>query len=156
MAAPNRLVTVFATPVLDTAIFASGDSLHTADMTFDRVVQEEAGSGLIKSVVILDRDAEGANLELWLFTRALANTTHTANSAWNLHDSDLPYFIDAIPVGTWYAGSANKVGISAQNLDIPFKCEADTTKLYGVLVTRATPTYTAAGDITVGIRIDRG
>lgn len=154
MARPGRMVCSNATPVLDTLIYASGDVLHTADLTFDNVVEEPAGTGLIKQCEVWDYDAQGVNLELWIFTRVLANTTHTANGAWNLADADLQYLVGVIPVSTWYASSNNKLGLSGTNLDMPFKCEDNSRKLYGVLVTRGTPTYTAAG-LMVGLCVDR-
>lgn len=157
MARPNRLAVCFPTtaPVVDTNLFTTGDALHTADLVFSNVVELPGEGGFVKSVAVYDNSTQGVALELWLFTRALANTAHTVNGAWNLADADLPYLVGIVPVSTYYASSNNKFGQSTTNLDIPFKCEADSTSLYGVLVTRGGPTYNAASDLNVAIAVDR-
>lgn len=154
MARPRRFLAVSATPVLDTSAYQSGDSLHTADLTFENVVDTAGGSGLLVGLVIIDKANQAISTELWIFDAPLANTTHTANAAWNLADADAGSFVGLLKSGTWYASSNNAV-TTRDWQEQPFQCAPGSRNLYGVLVTRGTPTY-AADSLVVKLQIDQG
>jgi hypothetical protein len=53
----------------------------------------------------------------------------------------------------WFSGGTASIG-PAQNLAMPFQLPAGTS-LYACAVTRATPTFTATTDISLGFRVIR-
>ena len=134
------------TPVIDTSLYATGDALHTNDLLFSGAARVAGGGGSIRKLTIIDNDLESAAMELWLFSAAIS-ATHTANGAWNAADADLANVVAVIPSGPYYASSAGSVSINA-SLDYRYRTSGGTS-LYGVLVVRAGPTYTAATDLTI-------
>ncbi len=150
-----RHVKVSVTPTLGTAGSASGNSLHTADMTFAGCARINGGSGVIVGLTIQDKSIQGTPGELWLFDQSVASTlsatTHTTQTAWNLNDTDLPAVVGKIDWGTVAASTNNEV-YNNWNVRLPFKCSGSSTSLLGVLVTRGAPTY-AASDLTVILHI---
>lgn len=139
-------VVVSATPTLDTAIYASGDSLHTAVISFANAVRVAGGTGTIKKMVVIDKDVQSIALELWLFSATV--TPAAANAAHSISDADAALCIGVIASGTYYASALNSISVASPSL--PITCAA--TTLFGILVTRGTPTYTASG-LTVALQI---
>ena len=142
-------VVVSATPTLDTNIYASGDCLHTAVIAFANAVRTNAGSGVIGKLVVVDASAQTAAGELWLFSDTV--TPAAANAAHSISDADALKCVGVIPFGTYYASALNTVSV-ARDLNLPFAVAA--TTLYGILVTRGTPTY-AVGSLTASLQIDQ-
>lgn len=151
----NTLITVTATPTLDTSVYASGDVLHTANIQFN-VGAHVGGTGYIVGLNVVDKDAQGSAGELWLFSAPLAGS-YTANAAWALSDADAALCVGVIPFGSYFlggtAGTLNQVSVNG-TVRQAFTCGAQTTLLYGRLVTRGTPTYTASG-LIVNLFIER-
>jgi hypothetical protein len=139
-------VVVSASPTLDTVIYAAGDSLHTAVITFASAVRVSGGTGRVRKVIVIDKDLQSAAGELWLFSATV--TPAAANAAHSISDADAALCIGVIPFGTYYASALNSVSVASP--DLPINCAA--TTLFGILVTRGTPTYTAAG-LTVALQI---
>lgn len=137
--AGNKATEVSVTPTLDTSAYASGDSLHTTVLTFANAVGVSGGSGVVDKLVISDHDVQSAAGELWLFNATV--TPATANAAHSISDADADKCIGVIPFGTYYASALNSISVARPGL--PIKCAA--TSLFGILVTRGTPTYTASG-----------
>lgn len=143
------VVEVTATPTIDTAIFASGDILHSTIITFSGAVRANGGTGTIVGFSVFDYDLEQSPLELWLFSSSV--TIPAANAAWSVSDADAANCLGVLPSGVYYASALNAVATA--NPVHPFKAGAGTTSIYGALVTRGTPTYTNATDIKVGLLI---
>ena len=141
-------VVVSVTPTLDTAIYASGDSLHTAVLSFASAVRISGGTGRVRKLLVIDKDLQSAAGELWLFSASV--TPAAANAAHSISDGDAALCIGVIPFGTYYASALNSISIA--NVDVPISCAA--TTLFGILVTRGTPTYTASG-LVVSLQIDQ-
>lgn len=142
------VVTVSATPTLDTSIYASGDSLHTTVISFASAVRTTAGTGTVRKMVVLDKIAQSIALELWLFSATV--TPAAANAAHAISDADAALCIGVIPSGTYYASSNNSISVTSPAL--PITCAA--TTLFGILVTRGTPTY-GASDLVVSLVIEQ-
>lgn len=140
-------VVVSATPTLDTAIYTSGDSLHTAVISFANAVRVSGGSGVIGKMVVVDASAQTAGFELWLFSATV--TPAAANAAHSISDADAALCVGVIASGAYFASALNSVSV-AKDVQLPFTCAA--TTLFGILVTRAAPTY-AAGSLTVSLQI---
>ena len=139
-------VVVSATPTLDTSIYAAGDSLHTAAIEFAAAVRVSAGTGRVRKVVVVDKDLQSAAGELWLFSATV--TPAAANAAHSISDADAALCVGVIPFGTYYASALNSISVASP--DLPIKCAA--TSLFGILVTRGTPTHSAAG-LVVSLQI---
>lgn len=141
-------VVVSATPTLDTSIYASGDSLHTTVISFANAVRATGGTGTIRKMVIIDKDVQSIALELWLFSATV--TPAAANAAHSISDADAALCIGVIPSGTYYASALNSIAVSSPTLPILVAA----TTLFGILVTRGTPTYTASG-LTIALQISQ-
>jgi len=141
------VVVVSVTPTLDTSIYASGDSLHTTVLSFANAVRVTGGSGYVDKLVVVDKDLQSIAGELWLFSASV--TPAAANAAHSISDADAALCVGVIPFGPYYASALNSVSVS-KDIRLPFTVAA--TTLFGILVTRGTPTYTASG-LVVSLQI---
>jgi hypothetical protein len=139
-------VTVNATPTLDTSAYAPGDCLATAVISFAGAVGVNL-VGFVEKMVIVDREVQSQPCELWLFSAPV--TPATANSPHSISDADAALCIGVIYSGPYYASALNSVSV-AKGVNLAIQCAA--TTLYGILVTRGTPTY-AVGSLTVTLFI---
>ena len=142
----SKLTVVAVTPTIDTAAYASGDTL-TPVMTFADVAIAAGGSGCIVGLTVVDAAAQSAAAELWLFTAS--PTVPALNAAWSISDADAATCIGVIPFGPYYASALNSV--SCKSVTFPFVTGA-TTAIYGVAVIRAAGTY-AATDLKFVLRV---
>jgi hypothetical protein len=137
-------IRIAQTPTISTGIYAAGDAVGGL-LTFTGAARYSGGGGIIQSVAILDLDQERAPLELVLFNQSFTNSAD--NAAFDPSDADLANIVAVIPISQWFNFFDNAVGVAA-NLAVPFQL-AGTANLFGQLVTRGTPTYTATSDISV-------
>lgn len=107
-------------------------------------------TGVLNSVVLIDKAAQSVAGELWLFSQ---NVTVPADSAaWDVSDADAQNLLGVIPFTTYYASASNSVcPVSGIGLPVWNNAAGDTA-LYGAFVTRGSPTY-ASGDLTVVLGI---
>lgn len=136
----DQTATASVTPTLDTSAYAAGDCLATAVMEFEGL----PGHGYIDRLVVIDKAKQDAAGELWLFDTAV--TPSTANTAHDPSDADLAHCVAVIPFGPYYDASDNSVSV-AKGVNCAYVRDAGTGILYGIAVTRGTPTY-AASDLT--------
>ena len=141
-----------------TSILASGDVIHTTILNFADVVAENGQSGVITKMLIIDDAAQATATELWLFKQTV--TIPAGNAAWSITDAHADLCVGVIRTatdGVWFASALNAVAVVNGGLTLPmaFTCDAADVDLYGALVTRATPTYTAVTDLRVVLTIDR-
>lgn len=137
-------VSVSATPTLDTSAHTSGDCLHTAVISFSGALNDI--SGYVEKMVVVDREVQNQPLELWLFNGSV--TPAAANAAHSISDADAAKCIGVISSGPYYASALNSVSV-ANSVGLAIRASGG---LYGILVTRGTPTY-AAGSLTVTLLI---
>lgn len=140
----ESVLTVSQAPVVDTAIYASGDLLGTL-MTFNVASARDTGGLVLDQVLIRDAAKQQANVDLVLFDADPSNTTLTDNAAVAIHASDLSKVIGVVSLTTHVAFNANGISLAKAVGLLVMVPE----KLYGLLVARATPTYAAAADLTV-------
>ncbi len=134
---PATVVEVTATPTLDTLAYASGDCLDTTILTFSGAVGA-ALSGVVDTMVIADAALQSQPCELWLFNATV--TPAAENAAHSISDADAAKCIGVIYSGPYYASALNSVSV-AKGIGLAIKCAA--SSLYGIAVTRGTPTYAA-------------
>jgi hypothetical protein len=137
----NNPVKVAVTPTLDTNAYAPGDSLHTAILTFAGMARAVGGTGVVVKLLVADQATQSASGELWLFDTAV--TPATANAAHDITDADALHCLGVITFGPYAASSSNSVS-TRNGVAFPYKTAVADTALYGILVTRGTPTYAAS------------
>ena len=147
---PRLLTTrIGVVPTISTSIYASGDNVG-GEIEFTNAVRTSGATGEIRSVVLVDQDAENAPLELWLFDRAISGT-HTDNSAFDPTDADLDNLVGRIDIDAAHYATVNDNSAAVVSCAVPIKSNA--TSIYGYLVVRSTPTYTSTTDLTVTLHI---
>ena len=146
----NRLVPLTATPTISAAgIYAAGEAVGGL-LTFTGAVDGTVLSGTITKVVIVDDDNEKSPLELVLFDRTFTATAD--NAAFDPTDADMENCIGVVFITTAAYSSFNDNSV-ATVVDQPLDIVLAGTSLFGQLITRGTPTYTATTDITVKLVI---
>lgn len=131
------------TPVLDTAIYAAGDTL------FDTT--EVAGASRVQgapvkltSITLLDEDDQGVACELYIL--GASGTFGAINAAPSITDTvarNVQGHV-AVAAGDWKDLGLNRVAC-LENLNIICKPASGSTSLYIAATTGGTPTHTASG-----------
>lgn len=146
--------TVKVVPTVSTTPAYSAKDAVGSNMTFAGVARANNGSGRIVKVVITDKGQQFAALDLVIFNTAPAAATD--NAAFDPTDaelaSDLCEGVIPISAGAWSDFFDNAIATVPCNL--PFRCAAASTSLFGVLVARGTPTYTSTSDLAVTIFVE--
>ena len=147
---------VEATPSISTDAYAAGDLIGSAAIelvaaTDGDAVNAEKHGGMVQSVVITDLAAQSASLDVVFFDANPSSTTFTDNAAFDPADADIVNIVGVASVTDWKAFNDNDVG-QALNLAMPFVLDSGNT-LYAVLVSRGTPTYGAATDLTLRVGV---
>lgn len=142
---PTRIV---VTPTIDTAIYASGDTIANALIAFPNAVLAAGGVAKLDKVVIVDAAVQSIAGELWLFSDVV--TPAAMNAPHSISDADAALCVGVVPFGTYYPSALNSISV-AKGVDLPFTVAG--TTLYGILVTRGTPTYGNAAALTVVLHL---
>lgn len=136
-----------ATPVISAGgVYAAGDAVGGL-LTFENVCPPYVAEAFILGAALIDLDKESDLLTLLLFDRAITPTAD--NSPIDPSDADLAYLIAAIPFPAASYIDFNASSACAIQCQIPIVLIDNGVHLYGQLVSGATPTYTAVGDLTV-------
>ena len=141
---------VKVTPVISAAaIYAAGDNVGGL-LTFANVAREAGSGAVLKDVTIVDDDGEDAALELWLFDQTF--TAGADNDAWSPSEADLENLLTIVTTadGAYFAAGAT---YSAAVIEVSRGMSLVGTSLFGRLVTRGTPTYTAVDDLSVRVNV---
>jgi len=142
------------TAVSTTPAYTAGDAVG-AKRTLANAVRVSGGSGIIDSIVLLDRANQKSGMELLLFDADPTNATITDNAAFVYSTDDLKVIARITINATDYVTLNSKAIACLRGLGIAFKTNA-TTSLFAALVTTGTPTFAATTDVqlTVGILQD--
>ena len=149
-------VTITVTPTLTSAgqavAYHANDYVGTdhVAMTFADAVRVNGGSGIIESVILEDDALQSASTELWLFDTLPAGLPDD-NAAFTITDASAKTLIAVIPFVTYYASALNSAS-DAKAIGKAFNAAAGVHDIYGVLVTRGTPTY-LSGCLTIRLQI---
>ncbi len=141
-------VAISQTPTVTAGAYSAGDAVGGL-LTFALAGRADSNSGVIKSVIILDDAGQDAATELWLF-----NATFTAiadNDAWDISQADLRKLVAIISTsdGNYFASGTE----SAARVEVSQGYNLAGTSMFGQLVTRGTPTYSATDDVTVIVQL---
>lgn len=139
-------VRISATPTISAAgIYAAKDAIGGI-LTFANAARWSGGTGTIQAVTLVDKDQELANIDLVLFDQTIAGTV-TDNAAFDPTDADLSNVQGWVAIGSGMYADFSDNSVAHVPVNIPYRCAA--TSLFGALVSRGTPTYTATSDIVV-------
>lgn len=135
-------------PTVSLTAYSSKDAIGGL-LTFTGAARSAGGSIRVEAVQVVDRDQEMKDLDLVLFDRAI--TAPTDNAIFAPSDAELDYCVGRIPIRSfdWADFSTNAVAHVLAGLSAVL----NGTDLYGVLVARGTPTFTASTDLTVTLSI---
>ena len=127
-------VVVSAVPLIDTNVYAIGDTLHITTMKFAECF-DDSRSGYVEKMIIVDAAVQSAACELWLFKAPI--TAAALNAAHAISDADALQCVGVISSGPYYASANNSVSV-AKGINLP-------------VVTDLTPTITdwAADTVTL-------
>jgi hypothetical protein len=144
-----KITRIAFTPTIDTSAYAAGDAVGGL-LTFSNAARFSGGGVRLKKVLLVDKDQEMAPYDLVLFKVTFTATADQA--AFDPSDADLANIAAVVRIepGSYANFTDNAVGAS-RDLDIPILL--DGTSLFGQLVTRGTPTYSASSDLTVILSI---
>ncbi len=141
IAAPATLRAI-ATPTITAAQYASGNAVGGL-LTFANIVRA-AGRGGRLTAFIRDKAGQAGGYDLLLFDSA--PTAPTDKTAVALSAADLAKCFGSLTPGTIVLGGTP--GILNADTPKPFKLGSGTS-IFGILVTRGTPTYASTSDISV-------
>jgi hypothetical protein len=141
---------VEAVPTIETSAYASGDVIGEK-LSLSDAARSLVSTGIISSVVIVDKDSEAVDIDV-VFFDANPAAFGNDNAAFDPTDADVANIVCVVSVTDYYTFNDNSVGI-AQNVNCPFDLGSTNTTLYAALVSRGTPTYTAATDLTLRVGI---
>jgi hypothetical protein len=144
------------TPVLDTAIYASGDVLFIATEIITCVY---AGcAAIIPEIVVIDKDDEGAAFDLYFFS-ATASMGALNAAATSISDADTAKYLGKVVIAT--SDYEDEGGAKVARVKTPSTADnpspifvagdASATSIFVIGVSRGTPTYTTASDIILRI-----
>lgn len=144
---------VTATPSVDkTNAYANGD-LVGGKLEFSDAGRHSVRSGKVVAVTVVDDGKQAANLDVLFFEADPTNTTFSDNDAFDPADADLQNAVGFVQITNYSQLNDNAVGFN-QSLCVPFLLDTGST-LYGAIVSRGTPTYTAKDDLTVRLHIEQ-
>lgn len=146
-----KVVSIQVTPTVSTSPAYTAKDAVGGLLTFSNAVRATGGTGKILAVQIEDKGQQKADIDLVLFNATI--TAPTDNAIFNPSDAEVGTSVGYIPIGAgMYADfSTNSVANAIPNLEFVLTG----TSLFGVLVVRSTPTYTATNDIVVTIVIQQ-
>jgi hypothetical protein len=145
----TSIVHLSVTPTISTGIYAAKDAIGGL-LTFANAASSSGRPIMVSSASLIDKDQERAEIDLVLFKASIGAPTD--NAVFDPTDAELIECVGVIQFNIVdYADfSDNCVAVRyGLGLDI----DLDGTDLYGALVARSTPTYTATNDIVVSLRI---
>jgi len=147
---PPKGIVVTINPTLDTGIYGIGDVFFVQN-TIAGASIESAGSGIIESIVVIDKDDVAPAFTLVFFDNSV--TVQTVNTAWAVSDSDMANLIGMVSFVTadYKDFGSNRV---AQTQTYLRYNPASGTSIYCTAFCDGTPTMTASG-LTIRIGLSR-
>lgn len=140
-----------ATPAITAAsAYASGNVVGGL-LTFADVANAEPRSGLIQDVALYCKSAQTFLFDLILFHTNPTASTFTDKAALAVAAADFNKISTVIHGSDWTSLGTPSYA-QANNLAREFKLPALSTTLYGVIVSRGTPTFASTSDITAVVK----
>lgn len=132
------------TPTLDTAIYASGDTLFVAT-ALSGVTRANDERALLQSIAVIDKDDQKPALRLVFFSASVA--FGTLNAAPSISDADAANYLGHVDIAA--ADYVDLGGVSvacAKGINLLLESVSGATSVYiAAMLTAGTPTHTASG-----------
>lgn len=144
----KSLISKVTPTITANSAYSSGQCLGGV-MTFSTASNNhQVAAGRVGAAALVDGDSQGVEVELWLFSQTIAGTA-TDHAAFNPSLADLENLLGIVDFATADYGLTSARSVCFEgNLWIPFNTDlTGTGNIYGVLVVRGTPTYTATNNI---------
>ena len=128
---------------LDTNAYATGDVL-AATQALASAFRSTDGTGILQSIVLVDKDDQGAALDVVILKADVS--IGNENAAVSISDTDADSVLGVISVsaGDWIdLGGVRVATLTGRGMVV--KAATGTTSLYVALISRGSPTHTAAG-----------
>lgn len=139
-----QVAVAVAPTVTASSAYASGNVVGGL-LVLPNMVRLTGGTAILQKVVVDFKTTQTAQLDLVLFANNPTGTTFTDKAAFSLAAADFNRVI-----GTVHITDCTSLGTpsvcQASGLALPIQGQGSTT-VYGVLVTRGTPTYGSTSDI---------
>lgn len=148
MHATYESIRITQTPTISTTIYAAKDAIGGL-LTFANAARWSGGTGRVVAVQLYDKDQERADIDLVLFDTTL--TAPTDNAVFDPTDTELLTSVGWIPIGGGFYSDFNDNTLAHIDCDLTYRLTG--TSLFGVLVSRSTPTYTATNDIVITLTL---
>ena len=127
----------------------SANDVVGAKIVLENAARATGLGGIIKSVVIIDDAGQDDEMELWLFDTDITGITD--NAAWALTEAELETCVAVISTtgGVWRASGTPSVC----DIEVSRGYTCTATSLWGHLVCRGTPSFSATDDVTVRVSL---
>ena len=127
---------------LDTSVYADGDVLAAAQ-ELTNAVRASGGTGILQSIVIVDKDDQGQALDIVISDATIA--LGTENAPVSISDADAAKILGIVEVAASdYVDLVNSKLATLSNLGIEIQPNTGAS-LYISAISRGTGTYTASG-----------
>jgi hypothetical protein len=145
----QKRVRITVSPTISTSPAYTAKDAVGGLMTFANAARTSGGSIVIEQVVIVDKDQEMASMDLVLFDQSIGAPTD--NAIFDPTDAELANVLGVIPITPGDFSDFNDNSVASR--DVAISAVLNGTSLFGVLVARGTPTYTATTDLSVILTI---
>lgn len=143
---------IVVTPTISTSAYTANDQIGGV-MTFSNAGRIINGSGIITDMLLIDEDAEDANIELWLFSQNPSSSDAGDNVAFAPSNTDLPFLMAVIEILNADYFDGNSKSVAQTELTKRFECTSDQNALFGIAVIREAKTYTSTSDLTFILKV---
>lgn len=147
----DKFISASVTPTITAGAYGTSDVVGGL-LTFN--IGSVSGAGSINHIRVVDDDNEKAACKLYLFGEAPAAVAD--NAPFSLALADLKKLIAIIPIASadYATIGSDAVALVRVTTGDPVAYKADGKgNLYGYLVCDATPTYSAATDLTITLTV---
>lgn len=138
------------TPAITAGAYSAGDQVGGM-LEFQNAARVANGSGMLTDVMIVDDAGQEATLELWLFSETATASDAGDNAVAAITEGDAENLVAIINLTSYFDGGVPHV--AQQELTKRYECTGDQASLFGILITRGTPTYAATDDLTIKIKV---
>ena len=140
--------TLSANPEVTAGAYSANDQVGGL-LTFTNAALVAGGGLVVTDVCFVDDAGQDSELELWLFSVEPSDAGDNAAFAPGEAALEGSHAVYSTADGTWRAAGtpSSCVVQGIQRLD----CATGSTTIYGLLVTRGTPTFVATDDVTVHV-----
>lgn len=133
-----------------TTAYAAGDAIGTL-LTFAGFGRVAGGTGLVQMASIMSKSAQTFACDLVLFHTAPAASAFVDNAVAVIAAADWDKVLGVVHISDWTALGGPSFAEATQ-LAMAYKVAAGQTDIYGILISRSTPTLASAADLKVALK----